>query len=82
MSKQTVCPVNTKCCVQQHTFHYISFERHIKSQNKRTVSSLQRFFLNRFILRDRSQILERDVKIYIDMISVTQQATAFDAHNY
>ncbi len=90
MSKQTVhvsCEYQNVCRTKQwNTFHYTSitrsFERHIKSQNK------GRIFFNTILLKHLSsgetdhRFLERDVKIYIDMISVKQQAIICDTHDY
>lgn len=93
MSKPTVhvsCEYQNVCrTVQNSKTPFIiisitrSFERHIKSQNKGL------FFFNTAILLKHlssqeidHRFLERDVKIYINVISVKQQAIIFDAHDY
>lgn len=91
MSKQTVqvsCEYQNVCRTVQNSktpFHYISitrsFERHIKSQNKGRIL-FNTAFLLKHLSSQAHRFLERDVKIYINMISVKQQAIISDAHNY
>ena len=85
-----MCPVNTKMCVEQYRtvkhlplyFYNIFWATYQKSKKGHILFNTA--ILLKHIscqVRDHT-FLERDVKIYNNMISVKQQATTYDAHDY
>lgn len=74
-----MCPVNTKICVEQYRtvkhlslyfYNKIFWAAYQKSKQRMYSFYYRTCFLNIFLLKKDHRFLERDVKIYINMISV------------